>query len=118
MTIASRLNEWLSIVLKLVILVVVILAIMWGGMSIYANVTEKDSGVFPKLPDVKKAQHMVVLKTTGELLLTDDYDILGDGEYVLHGFFSVVDGKWEWHDKDILLNEKYFGEITIKRRGT
>lgn len=105
------LNQWLSIILKLAFIAGIVLFIMWMGLSVFANATENKG-----LPSVAKAQHEFFIKATGESLLTDDYDIVGNGSYILHGFYRLDGGKWRYQKVDFTLNEEYWGTILVRDR--
>jgi hypothetical protein len=108
------LDRWLSVILKLAFIVAIVLFVMWMGLSVFANATE-NSGT-PKLPSVDKAQYSVFIRATGETLLTDNYDTLGEGSYILHGVYRITDGKWRYQEADLPVSEEYFGPILLRRR--
>lgn len=108
------LNQWLSVILKLAFIVVLVLTVMWLGVSVFANATE-NSGT-PKLPSVTKAQYEFVILSTGESVLTNDYNVLGEGSYILHGIYRIDRGKWRYQEDDLAISEEYFGPILIRKR--
>lgn len=81
--------------------------------------TVGQSGV-PEMPEVAEASHSVYIKNTGNLLLTSDYEVLGEEAgsrvFILHGFWEMRGQSFVYKDSDIILDEGIFGEITIKRR--
>ena len=126
MSIGSRINsfrdntkEWLKLILLGLLIFVAIFGILWIGLSIYANFTENRAGNIPKAPSISKAQYEFRIKTTGDVLLSHDFDFnesQGYDIYTLHGFYRIVDDKWKFQDTDLSLNEKYWGKIDYRRR--
>ncbi len=107
-------NDLLSAILKIFGIIAIVAFIGFVGLSIYANVVEKDG--ITGLPDMTKAPYIVKLKTTGQALFTKDFNDLGNGRYTLYGFYNLEGTKWQWYDNYIILDEKYFGDIIIERR--
>jgi len=72
------------------------------------------------MPEVEEASHSVYIENTGNLLLTDDYEVIGEETgsrvFILHGFWELTGQSFEYKSGDIALDESIFGEITIKRR--
>jgi hypothetical protein len=117
MSLTGRINEWSSIILKWVAILFMAGVIFWGAVSIYANVTE--GGNSPKAPAAAEARYGVFLKATGEVLFTNNYDqFISDGcvLYILHGYWELGRSGYDWHDTDLSLNTRYFGDITIEGR--
>jgi len=117
MRIANQLNAWLSIVLKLIAVAVIIAAVLWFGLSVYGNIVEnRGTNAIPEFPGISKAAYQVALTTTGQLLFTDDYDIVAPGIYSINGYYYLSDGKWHWTKNILEIDEYYFGDIIIERR--
>lgn len=123
MPLRNSLNEWLSVILKIMLICVVALLVIWGGLSVWANVfANSEPGGIPKMPSVSKAQNIVLIKATGQVLLTKKYDQAvspnnpADMLYTLHGYYEIADSKWRWRESTLALDEYYFGDITVKRR--
>lgn len=117
MSTRTAISEWLKIIIYIGIIGIIALALVWGGLSVYANITENDNdSVYPDLPKVKKAEYAVYIKANGNLLLTSNYESPAPGVYVLNGYYESNGEKWVYRDAILKLNEKTFGEITISRR--
>jgi len=126
MSIGSKINsfrdntkEWMKLVLMGLLIFVSILGILWMGLSIFANITENNLTKTPEAPSISKAQYEFKINTTGEVLLSQDFDSdasQGYDIFTLHGFYRIVDNKWKFQDKDLSLNEKYWGKIDFRRR--
>ena len=114
-------NEVLSLILKIILILVGVVFTFWMSTSIYANITEDniDTGL-PDFPNVEKAEYLVVVKATGEVLLTDDYNTAlgekGQEVHTLHNYWQVKKNKYRYFDHDLPLDEYYFGDIIITRR--
>jgi hypothetical protein len=107
------LNDWTSILLKLIVIGGIVLIGGYLGLSVYGNLTEEKAAV---LPGVSAAPHVFWIVNTGEQLLAKDYDALSEGRYKLHGYYELVDNKWIDRDVDLTLDEFYYGEIRVTRR--
>ena len=110
----------LSTMIKLIVLVVMVLAIAWGGVCAYSNFfAEPDTGM-PKMPEVEDARFGVHIENTGNLLLTNTYEVhgeeVGNRVFVLHSFWEVSGGDFKYRSTPLVLDEKIFGKITIRRR--
>lgn len=111
MTIRQGINDWLSIILKVMAIGGIIILVGYFGLSVWGNVVENKVA---KIPD--DAQYTVLLVDAGQIYLTDDYDVLGNGKYQLNGYFELVKNKWREKDAVITLDEATCGEIVIERR--
>lgn len=123
MPLSGSLNAWLSVILKIMLICIAVLLVIWGGLSVWANVfANSGSGGIPKMPSISKAQNIVLIKATGQVLLAKKYDVAvspnnqADMIYTLHGYYEIANGKWKWRESTLPLDEYYFGSITVKRR--
>lgn len=110
----------LSTMIKLIILGAMILFIAWAGLCVYSNfIAEPDTGM-PKMPKVEEAQYGVHIENTGNLLLTNDYEVhgeeVGNRVFIIHSFWEVSGKDFKYRPGDIILEERIFGKITIRRR--
>ena len=110
----------LSNILKVMAIVAIVLFALWAGTCVYGNfIAQPDDGM-PDMPETTEATHSVLIKNTGGLLLVTDYEVFGDevGKrvYALYGFWEVRGKDFKFVDEDIILDEKIFGVILIKRR--
>lgn len=102
-------------IILIVILLVVVAVIFFIGVSVWANFFRAPEGSLPNMPDVEKASYMVLIKNTGNLLLTNEYEHQGN-IYILNGFWELIGQKWKYQDSQLVLDEAIFGKIEIKRR--
>lgn len=110
-------NAVVKLALMVLILVILFMAFFWFSASIYAFIADRlGNDEPPKLPDIKEARYEVRIASTGETLATDKFTQLTDNFYILHGYWEVKDGKYRYHEIDLPLDEKLFGEIIIERR--
>ena len=115
MSLTNNINNWLSIILKFGLIIAVAVGIIWVGMSIAANIDEGKNAM-PEFPDADKAGKTVLLKTTGEVLLTNRVDNPSPGIYILRGFFMLKDNEWEYYETDFQVDEYYFGKVVVRDR--
>ena len=59
--------------------------------------------------------YLVLIKNTGNLLLTNDYEHQGN-IYILNGFWELAGQKWKYRGYPLVLDEGIFGKIEVKRR--
>ena len=111
----------MSTIIKVVIIGAMLVAIAYGGLCVYSNCKGPDTGV-PDLPSQEKATHSFYIENTGGLLLSSDYEqhgqMVGSRLFILHGFWELRGKEFKYIDNDIPLDERIFGEITVKRRAS
>lgn len=110
----------ISGIIKVIILVAILGFLAWVGLTCYHNLIEKPNIGQTDIPERGEASYSVHIKNTGNLILTDDYEIhgseVGSRIFILHGFWELRGQDFEFVESDIVLDEAIFGEITIKRR--
>lgn len=118
----QKANEFTSLILKSMAILLAGAAIFYIGISFVGNIMlakqAQDTGA-PTPPSISKAQYEFTLKTTGEKLLAKDYDTIKETDpqiYRLNGYYEILDGKWRWVDRNLTLDEYYFGDIQIVKR--
>lgn len=117
----SKSNEILKLILMITIICVIVIGIFWLSTSIYANITENNNDIgLPDFPDIDKAQYLVIIKATGEVLLSNHIKTtLGEKRQEVHclsGYYQDIRNKYRFVDSEFVLDEWYFGDIVIKRR--
>lgn len=110
----------LSAIIKVMIIGVMVLAIAWGGVCAYSNfIAEPDTGL-PKMPEVKDVAYGLHIENTGNLILTNDYEVhgeeIGNRVFIVHGYWEVQGNSYKFTPGDIILSERVFGKITVRRR--
>jgi len=106
----------LSRIIKIVILVGLVGFLSYAGMCVYANFFSGPSVVTnPEPPPATKAAYALLIKNTGNVLYSNDVEQNGE-VYILHGHWEEVDGKFKYRTGDIMLDERLFGPITLRRR--
>lgn len=103
--------------IKIVLIVIFVGVIAYAGTCAYANFFAFDGGGKVKLPKFQDAQYSVTIENTGNVLFTNKYDTYGK-VYILHGFWELSGKSFAYRDRDLVLDEKIFGTITIKIRPT
>lgn len=119
MSFLSRAESWTNIIKNVVIIAGIALAVFFGALSIYANMTEGRpvDNSLPKPPAIDKAQWEVTIKNTGNILYTNSYLHPSDNLYILNGYWEIDGKKYKQHKNDLTLDETYFGDILVKKRG-
>jgi len=117
----SKTNEVLKLILMVAVISIIAIGVFWLSTSIYVNITENDNDTgLPIFPKVSKAQYLVIIKATGEVLLSNDVKTTlgekGQEIHTLRGYYQDIKDKYRFVDSVFVLDEWYFGEITIERR--
>jgi hypothetical protein len=120
MSLSQKINETLSIILKFLAIVFIIVAVFWAGISIYVNITENDNptGIL-KPPEIADAGYIIIFKTTGQVIFTDSIVTVNEAAreiYTVSGYYENIKGKFRFNKSTLVLDELYFGDITVKRR--
>lgn len=109
-----------KVIMGIVLVLVLLVVIGWVGLNIWSCTMDKPTTGQPNMPEVKEASHSVYIENTGNLLLTDDYEVHGEEAgsrvFILHGFWEMRGQEFVYKESDIILDESIFGEITVKRR--
>jgi len=104
--------------IKWILIIIFASILIWIGLGVYAFVNP-DTGL-PDMPEADEAQYSIQIKNTGGMVLTDDYEVhgyqVGARVYVLHGYWELSGKDFRYRDRDQVLDEAVFGEITIRRR--
>ena len=110
----------LSTVIKLIILVILLALVAWIALSVYSCFNRTTDTGLPDMPDPEEVTYSVYVENSGNLLLTDDYEVhgveVGKRIFILHSFWELSGQKFKFKNADIVLDEAIFGVITIKRR--
>lgn len=121
--ILRRAKDTTGLFLLLTLLVIAAVGAAWIILAFVANFTENNNlSSLPKMPAIKKAEYQAVVQTTGDVLLTPRFDTAtspNDKElqlYTLHGFYCVVDGKWQYNEDDFTMDEFIWGNVKISKR--
>lgn len=103
--------------------VIIVIAIVIGGGYIVLVVLQCQGTLNSNQPDIPKADeaaYSVYIENTGNLIMTDDYEVIGNEAgkrvFILHGFWEMRGQDFAHNDGELILDEGIFGEITVKRR--
>ena len=126
MSIGDKINSfrdgtysWMKLFFLFIAIIGVIVGIAWMGISIYANFQEYNFTGIKNEVSVEKAQWEFRIVTTGEVLLTEDFDSVASGDrskYILHGYYKIIKDRWKYTKSDLTLDENYFGKIAYQVR--
>lgn len=108
-------NDWLSIILKIMAICAVVVGVLWFGLSIWGNIAGNGDEI-PDPPKENKAAYEIMLHATGQSIYSDKVADLGNGNYEIQGYYELVEDKWIYRKTDIKLDKYYFGDITVRRR--
>jgi len=103
-------------VIQVILLIFLILALLWCGTCFYSNFIDKSGeGV-----DFPNARYELEIVNTGNIILTDKLEqegsVVGSRVFTLHGVWEVKKTKYKFKDIVLVLDEKYFGNIIVKRQ--
>ena len=104
----STTNQSLTLIIKILVIIFMVAAGAWFLISILGNTLLADNP--PDQPDTK---FKFLIINTGEYIFTDDYTEVYRGSYILHGYYELKDNKYRWHEKDLPINDDYFGPVVV-----
>ena len=99
-----------------VAIIFIILAVVWFILSFIANCTNFGE---PTVPDIEKAEYEFTIRANGRILYTNSYEVSTNGDcdkFTLYGYYEFQDNKFKWNDKDLILDEYYYGSIDVSKR--
>lgn len=106
--------------IKLIILLMLIVMSVWFGTCVYGNFFGKPSGSGIDTPDIDKAAYSIYIENTANVIYTNDFDqsgsIPGQRVYVVKGYWEIQGDDFKYRDNVIMLDERVFGKIQIRRR--
>jgi len=101
-------------------LLVLGIVLVYAGITIWSCIGGQNNPNQPDIPKVDEASYSVQIKNTGNLIFTDDYELIGNEAgkrvFILHGFWEMRGQDFVYKDTELILDEAIFGEITVKRR--
>ena len=107
-------------IMTVVLVLVLVVVLGWIGVNIWSCTMDKPNTGQLDMPEIAEASHSVYIENTGNLILTDKYEVhgveVGSRVFILHGFWELTGQDFKYKDGDVVLDESIFGEITIKRR--
>lgn len=118
MAFKQALNDWLSIVIKIVVIGVVIIGIIYLCISGVFN-WKLNQLKTPDPPDIVAEYDEVTLTATNQKYYTENCDLIRSVPYEvykLNGYYELVKNKWVFRDIEIMIDEEYYGDILIHRR--
>jgi hypothetical protein len=105
-------------VIRVVLLVVILGAVGYFGLSIWANCTvfqQAATGTGIDVPEPSVAPYRVHIVNTGRILFADGHT--QDGTvHTLHGYWEMVGDEFVRRDHALSLDEALFGAIAVTRR--
>jgi hypothetical protein len=108
---------------RIVLVIVIVVGVAYGVMTVYGNFIQKPAPtkVNPTMPDYQTAQYSVLIRTEGRILLTNNYEQIGDTvkqrTFILHNYWEQIGTAFIYRRGDMILPEKIFGQIDVKKRG-
>lgn len=107
-------------ILQWIILLVILAVLVYIGLVIWTCNVGPTNPNQPDIPKADEAAYTVYIENTGNLIMTDDYELIGSevGKrvFILHGFWEMRGQEFVFKDSELVLDEGIFGEITLKRR--
>ena len=114
----QNLNNFTSLVIKLIVITAIVLAVGYFGISIWGNISLSRDNT-PDMPSVASAPYEIHIATTGQTMLTKEYVIIRANKpaaYDLDNYYMLKNNKWVLIESKLTLDEYYWGDITIQRR--
>ncbi len=95
--------------------------LLYFGVTCYGNFTKAGGQVGElKVPAATEAGFSLRIANTGGVILTNHLEQIGEtqGEivFVLKGYWELVGNRFTFRNDDLILDEKIYGKISVKRR--
>jgi len=99
--------------IKVILTIALIVIIGYAGLVLYSCTIGNPNNI--NAPEAENAAYIIKVENTGRIFLTNDYEKTGS-VYKLNGYWVFEGKKFEFKNKEYLLDEAIFGEITLRRR--
>ena len=103
-----------------IFIIALVIGIAYVGLVVWTCNVGPTNPNQPDIPNAEEAAYTVYIENTGNLIMTDDYELIGSevGKrvFILHGFWELRGQDFVYKDSELVLDEGIFGEITVKRR--
>jgi len=99
--------------IKGIVLIVLLAVIGYIGLVFYSCTIGNPGNV--GAPSADEAAYIITVENTGRIFLTSDYKKI-DTTYTMNGYWVFEGKKFEFKNKEYLLDETIFGEVTVRRR--
>jgi hypothetical protein len=102
-------------VVKVIFIILMLGVLLYLGTCTYANFFTKPPSNLPDTPGIKEAKYAVRIENTGNVYLTNSYDILGK-TIILHGHWELVGKNYKYIKGDLPIDQSIFGPVTVNIR--
>ena len=110
----------LGTIIKWIILLAILAGLAYVVLIIWTCNVGPTNPDQPDIPKVEEAAFTIYIENTGNLIMTDDYELIGSEVgsriFILHGFWEMRGQEFVYKDTELVLDEGIFGEIIVKRR--
>ena len=107
-------------IIKIIILVVLLGVIAYVGLIVWSCAAGQNNLGQSDIPKIDEAAYTVYIENTGNLLMTNDYELIGSKAgsrvFILHGFWEMRGQEFVYKDGELVLDEGIFGAITVRKR--
>jgi hypothetical protein len=94
-------------------------AVVFAGITVYGNFFASKLGEV-KMPTAQEAGWALTVKNTTTVIFADKLEqvgyTIGDRTYILNGYWELQGSKFVWKSGQLVMSEKVWGEITLKKR--
>ena len=98
--------------------IIIAVVVVFAGITIWGNLAPAPGEI--KMPDSKEAQYSLTVKNTGTVVLSNAVEVMGEKvgarTYILQGYWELQGSKFVWKSGQLVMSEKVFGEVTMKKR--
>ena len=101
---------------KIIGVIILCCVLLFLGTCYFQNCREDK----PPQVDTPETAYRVTVKATGNVYFSDKVEVFGTGDKELvymHGYWENVKGKYVFKNLTLPLDERYFGEIEVKKNG-
>jgi hypothetical protein len=104
---------------KIILGLIITAAVVFGGLTVWGNFFANKTGEV-KMPTQKEAAYALTVKNTTTVLFADKVEVMGEAvgnrTYILNGYWELQGSKFVWKSGQLVMAEKVWGEITMKKR--
>ena len=99
--------------------IIIAAVVVFAGITIWGNFFANKTGEV-KMPTQKEAAYALTVKNTTTVLFADKVEVMGEAvgsrTYILNGYWELQGSKFVWKSSQLVMSEKVWGEVTMKKR--
>lgn len=94
---------------------ILLIALVAGVVLILGTCVARNCTIKKTLPDAPQTKYVVIVQVTGNRYFTDRLTDQ-NGIVTLYSYYEMTKGRYVFHEVELKLDRKYFGEIEVELR--